>query len=132
MLGASIGDTIGSRFEFNNIKKKTNVNKDDLSIHLAFNKDERTITITDTGCGMTKEELEKYGYRVYKKSEVLNVVGLHLENIPNRGLRLYPIKAVIVIGMMLTESEVAEQLRKNIMDRLFSTKTVIFITFIIQ
>ena len=39
--------------------KKVKVNKDDLSIHLAFNKDERTITITDTGCGMTKEELEE-------------------------------------------------------------------------
>ena len=35
------------------------VNKDDLLIHLAFNKDERTITLTDTGCGMTKEELEE-------------------------------------------------------------------------
>ena len=30
-----------------------------LLIHLAFNKDERTITITDSGCGMTKEELEE-------------------------------------------------------------------------
>ena len=39
--------------------KKVKVDKDDLSIHLAFNKDERTITITDTGCGMTKEELEE-------------------------------------------------------------------------
>ena len=39
--------------------KNVKVNKDDLSIHLAFNKDERTITITDTGCGMTKEELEE-------------------------------------------------------------------------
>lgn len=67
-----------------------------------------------------KEELEKYGYRVYKKSEILNVASLHLENIPNRGLRLYPIKSVIVIGMMLTESEVAEHLRKDIIDILFN------------
>ena len=35
------------------------VDKDDLLIHLAFNKDDRTITITDSGCGMTKEELEE-------------------------------------------------------------------------
>ena len=35
--------------------KKVKVDKEDLTIHLAFNKDERTITITDTGCGMTKE-----------------------------------------------------------------------------
>ena len=39
--------------------KKVKVKKEDLTIHLAFNKDERTITITDTGCGMTKEELEE-------------------------------------------------------------------------
>lgn len=38
--------------------KKVKVDKDDLSIHLAFDKDNRTITITDSGCGMTKEELE--------------------------------------------------------------------------
>ena len=39
--------------------EKVKVDKDDLLIHLAFNKDERTITITDSGCGMTKEELEE-------------------------------------------------------------------------
>ena len=71
-----------------------------------------------------KEELEKYGYRVYKKSEILNVAWLHLENIPNRGLRLYPIKSVIVIGMMLTESEVAEHLRKDIIDILFNDRGI--------
>ena len=71
-----------------------------------------------------KEELSKYGYRVYKKSEILNTQCEGLENIPNRGLRLYPVKAVIVLGMILTESEIAEQLRENIMDRLFSTRTV--------
>ena len=71
-----------------------------------------------------EQELNKYGYKVYKKSEILSLNCEGLESIPNRGLRLYPIKAVIVIGMMLTESEIAEQLRKNIMDRLFSAKTV--------
>ena len=39
--------------------EKVKVDKDDLLIHLAFSKDERTITITDSGCGMTKEELEE-------------------------------------------------------------------------
>ncbi len=69
------------------------------------------------------KELSNYGYRVYKKSEILNVQDVHLENIPNRGLRLYPIKTVIVIGMMLTESEVAEQLRSDIIDILFGNAT---------
>lgn len=75
-----------------------------------------------------KEELEKYGYRVYKKSEVeklLKLQDVSLENIPNRGLRLYPIKSVILIGMMLTESEVAEQLRSDIMDILFGNEVAI-------
>ena len=69
-----------------------------------------------------KEELEKYGYKVYKKSEILKLQDVTLENIPNRGLRLYPIQAVIIIGMMLTESEVAEELRSNMIKRIFSPK----------
>ena len=71
------------------------------------------------------EELGKYGYRVYKKAEILKVFPTLLENIPNRGLRLYPIKAVILIGMMLTGSKVAEQLRSDIMNILFGNEVAI-------
>lgn len=67
-----------------------------------------------------KEELEKYGYKVYKKSEILKLQDVTLENIPNRGLRLYPIQAVIIIGMMLTESPIAEKLRSDIIKRIFN------------
>lgn len=70
-----------------------------------------------------KNELEQYGYRAYKKSEVeklLKTQDEFLENIPNRGLRLYPTKSVIVIGMMLTESEVAKHLRRDIINILFN------------
>ena len=38
--------------------KKVKVKKDKLEINLSFDKDNRTITISDNGCGMTKEELE--------------------------------------------------------------------------
>lgn len=38
--------------------KDVKVDKDDLEINLEFDEKERTITITDNGCGMTKEELE--------------------------------------------------------------------------
>ena len=69
-----------------------------------------------------KEELKKYGYKVYSKSEILKIQLGFLENIPNRGLRLYPIQAVIIIGMMLTESEVAEKLRSDIIKKIFSPK----------
>ena len=72
-----------------------------------------------------KYELEKYGYKLYRKSEIEKIQKSQLgglENIPNRGLRLYPIQAVIIIGMMLTESEVAERLRSDIIKRIFSPK----------
>ncbi len=36
----------------------TGLNRDDFSIELAIDKENRTLTITDNGCGMTKEELE--------------------------------------------------------------------------
>ncbi len=62
------------------------VDKNDLLIHIAFNKDERTITITDSGCGMTKEELEenlgtiaKSGSLAFKenmtKEEKVDIIG---------------------------------------------------------
>ena len=75
-----------------------------------------------------KNELQNYGYRVYKKSEcekLLKTGNQFLGNIPNRGLRLYPIKAVILIGMMLTESQVAEKLRKDIMDSIFGNEVTV-------
>lgn len=87
-----------------------------------FNKPNKTI---ETVANRHGKELEQYGYRAYKKSEILNLQVEGLENIPNRGLRLYPIKAVILIGMMLTESEVAEQLRSDIMDILFGNEVAI-------
>ena len=38
--------------------KKVKVDKDDLSIDLAFDRDSRTLTITDNGCGMNYEGLK--------------------------------------------------------------------------
>ncbi len=38
--------------------KKLKIKKEDLKIKVSFDKDKRTITITDNGIGMTKEELE--------------------------------------------------------------------------
>ena len=72
-----------------------------------------------------KEELEKYGYKILKGAELKAFRGssqvgssLNISKFASQ-VRLYPIKAVIVIGMMLTESEVAEQLRSDIMNILF-------------
>lgn len=38
--------------------KKIKVKKEKLEINISFSKEDRTITVSDTGCGMTKEELE--------------------------------------------------------------------------
>ena len=62
------------------------MDKDDLSIDLAFDRDSRTLTITDNGCGMTKEELEsnlgtiaKSGSLSFKenmsKDEKIDIIG---------------------------------------------------------
>ena len=62
------------------------VEKEDLEIKLTYDKDNRTITITDNGCGMTKEELEsnlgtiaKSGSLAFKenmsKEEKTNIIG---------------------------------------------------------
>jgi len=74
------------------------------------------------------EELSKYGYRVVKGEELKNLrTSLTCLQISpkTRALRLYPIKAVIVIGMMLTESKVAEQLRSDIINILFGNEVAI-------
>ena len=66
--------------------KKVKVDKDDLSIDLAFDRDSRTLTIIDNGCGMTKEELEsnlgtiaKSGSLSFKenmsKDEKIDIIG---------------------------------------------------------
>ena len=62
------------------------VEKENLEIKLDYDKDNRTITITDNGCGMTKEELEsnlgtiaKSGSLAFKenmsKEEKTNIIG---------------------------------------------------------
>ena len=56
------------------------------------------------GC-RNQDELKKYGYKVYKKSEIEKLQDVVLEKtqvgflgkVPNRGLRLYPLRAVFLI-----------------------------------
>lgn len=66
--------------------KKVKVEKNDLEINISFDKDERTLTISDNGCGMTKEELEsnlgtiaKSGSLAFKenmtKDEKIDIIG---------------------------------------------------------
>ena len=66
--------------------KKVKVKKDDLEINISFDKDKRTLTISDNGCGMTEEELEsnlgtiaKSGSLSFKenmsKDEKIDIIG---------------------------------------------------------
>ena len=66
--------------------KKLKVKKEDLEINISFDKDKRTLTVSDNGCGMTKEELEenlgtiaKSGSLSFKenmtKEEKANIIG---------------------------------------------------------
>ena len=66
--------------------KKIKVDKEDLEINISFDKDNRTLTISDNGCGMTKEELEsnlgtiaKSGSLAFKenmtKDEKIDIIG---------------------------------------------------------
>ncbi len=66
--------------------KDIKVEKDDLEINVSFDEEKRTITVSDTGCGMTKEELEsnlgtiaKSGSLQFKENmtqeEKINIIG---------------------------------------------------------
>ena len=66
--------------------KKLKVKKDKLEINISYDKDNRTLTVSDNGCGMTKDELEsnlgtiaKSGTLAFKenmsKEEKANIIG---------------------------------------------------------
>lgn len=89
----------------------------------------------DTIINRHKNELESDGFKTFKKSEVLKMLNLQsegLENtigksiatlkdgskieIPNRGLRLFPRRAILRIGMLLRDSEVAKEIRTYLLN----------------
>lgn len=80
------------------------------------------------------DELTEDGYRVYSNQELVNLLkghDVHLENlkgktiitinnqsiiIPNRGLRLFTRRALLRVGMLLRDSEVAKRVRTYLLD----------------
>ena len=58
-LISNASDAIDKLYYRSLTDKKIKIKKDDLEIWIISNKEERTITITDNGCGMTREELEE-------------------------------------------------------------------------
>ena len=64
-----------------------------------------------------REELVSNGFRLYKRSEILNVLKGQLEiSIPNRGMNLFTKRAILNVGMLLRDSEVAKELRSKLLD----------------
>ena len=57
-LISNASDAIDKLYYRSLTDKKIKVKKDELEINVSFNKENKTITISDNGCGMTKEELE--------------------------------------------------------------------------
>lgn len=57
-LISNSSDTLDKLYYLSLTNKDIKVNKDDLFIRVDYNKDKRTITISDNGTGMTEEELE--------------------------------------------------------------------------
>ncbi len=57
-LISNASDAIDKLYYLSLTDKKMKVNRNDLKIRIDVDKDNRTITITDNGCGMTEKELE--------------------------------------------------------------------------
>ena len=85
-LISNASDAIDKLYYRSLTDKTVKIKKDDLEIWVIPNKEERTITITDNGCGMTKEELEnnlgtiaKSGSLSFKENmsseEKVNIIG---------------------------------------------------------
>jgi hypothetical protein len=82
-----------------------------------------------------KEELESDGYKTFPKSNVISFLNIPNEcltskvgksivslpdgnilELPNRGLRLFPKRAILRVGMLLRDSEVAKEIRTRLLD----------------
>ena len=58
-LISNASDAIDKLYYRSLTDRNVKLKKEDFKINLGFNKDERTITVTDNGIGMNEEELEK-------------------------------------------------------------------------
>ena len=66
-----------------------------------------------------RNELSNNGMKLYKKSDISLIVHpVHLENIkiPNRGMNLFSKRAILNVGMLLTNSDIAEEIRSKLLD----------------
>lgn len=85
-LISNASDALDKLYYISLTDKKLKIKKDDLKIKVSFDKDNRTITISDNGIGMTKDELEnnlgtiaKSGSELFKleneKKKDIDIIG---------------------------------------------------------
>ena len=85
-LISNASDALDKLYYMSLTDKKIKIKKEDLKIKVSFDKDKRTITISDNGIGMTKEELEnnlgtiaKSGSELFKleneKKKDIDIIG---------------------------------------------------------
>jgi hypothetical protein len=65
-----------------------------------------------------REELESNGYRVLKGSNALELVTFNTKvtQVSGRGVAIYPRRAVLNVGMLLRDSDVARRVRTHLLD----------------
>lgn len=64
-----------------------------------------------------RDELTSNGFGIRKRKEILNVLEGQLEiKIPNRGMNLFPKRAILNVAMLLRDSEVAKEIRVKLLD----------------
>ena len=65
-----------------------------------------------------KEELKINGFKLMKRSEILNVLKGQLENfkVPNRGMNMFTKRTVLNVGMLLRDSKIAQEVRSRLLD----------------
>lgn len=64
-----------------------------------------------------RDELIANGFGIRRRKEILNVLKEQLEiTIPNRGMNLFPKRAILNVAMLLRNSEVAREIRTRLLD----------------
>ena len=66
-----------------------------------------------------KVELESNGLKLNTKNEIQNLIGQDVKLeivIPNRGMKLFPKRAILNVGMLLRDSQVAQEVRSRLLD----------------
>ena len=96
-----------------------------VTVEMAANYYEVDKTVVEKVIQRNKEELNMDGFRVYKSKELKEMLetventkngqNVHFK-IPPRGLRLIPKRALLRIGMLLRDSEVAKEVRTRLLD----------------